>query len=829
MNEVKQLSVLENRPEGAAQARTENAVLLQANHFRKVYYPTVAIDDVSISINQGDILALVGANGAGKSTLIKSLSGVIRCDQGDLTFNGKQVDLSSYSPAVARRLGIRVVHQELSLCKNLTVYENFYIEQSQAFRSGIGWRKQARELAKQALDRVFPNHNIDVSAGLASLSIAQQQMVEIARATCDENLRLMILDEPTSSLPIEQTEQLQDYLMRTAKEGMTYIYISHRLKEITTIANRVFIMQNGNCKWEGNISDTSEEHMVRLMGESIGADMTDAVHETGVYPHNETISVACDGFESSRLHDIHFRACGGQILGLAGLEGSGQLELLQAIFSYAQKHKRGLTVQGKVAYVAGDRKKEGIFPLWSITDNQVITKAAHGGLFRHLSKKWLEDSVEYWYNELRIKSDGPQANITSLSGGNQQKVLIARALAAGVDIILLDDPTRGVDQPTKEALYDVFRQAAEQGKLVIWRTSDDAELDICTDILVMNDGKVMGSFASKEIDHQQILSLAFQNTEEKAQSLGHSRRIVLPQFTFALLGMILIYAVCGMRSPMIFQKFGFQLMAVGFAPLVFAVMAQTYIIGLGHVDLGIGAFCGLVNVICCTTLYENTPLGLLALAACLCAYVLMGFVICKRNVPAIIVTLGMSFVWSGIALSMQSIPGGTAPTWLRSIFYTNTPILNTIIFWMILAVAAAILLFRSRYGTVLRGFGNNESALINSGWSRAKAYMAVYLIAGVFGLLSGVATSSINNASDYSATNTYTMLSVASVIIGGGYFSGGVVSHFGAFCGAVIMTMISVLLGLFRVSTDYTASIQGLVLILILSIRLLKKKEGNAA
>ena len=250
---------------GAQEKQEDRIPLIQADHFRKVYFPTVAVDDISISIYKGDILALVGANGAGKSTLTKALSGVINCDEGELYVEGKEVDLSSYSPLTARKLGIRVVHQELSLCKNLTVYENFYVEQPQSAK-GSNWRKKARQMAKEALDKVFPEHGIDVNAGLDKLSIAQQQMVEIARATCDPDMRLMILDEPTSSLPAEQTGQLQDYLMRTAKEGMTYIYISHRLNEIMTIANRVYIMQNGNKKWEGSIHETSEEHMVALMG-----------------------------------------------------------------------------------------------------------------------------------------------------------------------------------------------------------------------------------------------------------------------------------------------------------------------------------------------------------------------------------------------------------------------------------------------------------------------------------------------------------------------------------------------------------------------------------
>lgn len=822
---VKRLSITVEIPK----EQTGKTPLIRAEHFRKVYFPTIAVNDISISINKGDILALVGANGAGKSTLTKALSGVINCDAGELFFDGKAVDLSGYNPAVARNLGIRVVHQELSLCKNLTVYENFYVEQSQSIKGGFGWRKEAQRMAKEALDTVFPGNTIDVTSGLDKLSIAQQQMVEIARATSDKNMKLMILDEPTSSLPVEQTKQLQDYLVKTGKEGMTYIYISHRLNEIMTIANRVYIMQNGNKKWEGTISETSEEHMVRLMGEGIGSgENVTECSDFQIPQVNPSVSVVCDGYSSGKLYDISFQAYGGQILGLTGLEGNGQLDLLQDIFQKAKKKLSGMQVTGKVAYVAGDRKKEGIFPLWSIADNQVITKAAGSGLFKYLSKEWLENSVGYWYDKLHIKSDGTDAPITSLSGGNQQKVLIARALVADADIILLDDPTRGVDQPTKNALYEVLREAATDGKLIIWRTSDDAELEFCTNLLVMNNGRVVGTFEGGKVDHEKIMSLAFENHEKKEEKVEERKKLQAPLFLFALIAMVAIYGICALRSPLLLSVYGVQLMVTGFAALVLCALSQTFIIGLSHVDLGVGNYCGLINVLCCTILFERPGLGTIALLAALCMYPLMGYVIHKRNVPAIIVTLGASFVWNGIALSLQSMPGGKCPVWMRAIFYTNTPFLNTICFWLIFLLIISILVYRSRYGTVLRGFGNNENAMMNSGWSRAKAYMAIYLLAGIFAMLAGICTSSINNASDASASSTYTMLSVASVIIGGGYFSGGVVTHFGAVCGAVSLTMISVLLGLMKVSTDYTASIQGLVLILILSLRLMKGRRKKA-
>ncbi len=808
----------------------KTAPLLRAEGFRVVYYPTVAVNHVSMEIPRGTIVALIGANGAGKSTMIKALSGIVRCDEGELYFDENKVDLQHYSPGIARALGIRVVHQELSLCKNLTVYENFFIEQAQIVKKTFGWRKQAKELAKAALDKVFPGNGIDVGAGLNGLSIAQQQMVEIARATSDQNMRLLILDEPTSSLPIEQTLQLQQYLTKTAREGMTYIYISHRLKEIISIADSVFIMQNGNEKWRGGIHETSEEHMLKIMVDGMeGAGTLEAQPDRP--EHNADIGVHCECYSTAALHNIDFHANGGQILGLTGLEGNGQLDLLQEIFRCGGKrrNKAGIQIQGRVAYVAGDRKKEGIFPLWSILDNQVITKAANANMFRYLSRDWVQNSVQYWYDKLHIKSNGTSAGITSLSGGNQQKVLIARALVADASIILLDDPTRGVDQPTKNALYALFREAAASGKLVIWRTSDDAELRYCTDLLVLNGGHIVGRFDNTNVSHETIISLSFESShEDKCEKIEVKKeRRSAPLFTFSLIALLVIYAVCSMRSPLLLSKYGLQLMVVGFASLVLCSLGQTFIIGLGHVDLGVGAFCGLINVICCTALYDKPLLGAIYLFSAFLAYPLMGYIIHKRRVPAIIVTLGMSFIWYGLALSLQSMPGGTCPAWIRTVFYTNTPVVNTLLIWLVAFIAIAIVFYRSRYGTVLRGFGNNETAMVNSGWSRAKAYMSIYALAGAFTFMAGVMTSAINNASDPSASGSYTVLSVAAVIIGGGYFSGGVVTLFGAVCGAVSLTMIGVLLGLLKVSTDFTASIQGLVLILILSLRLLKRKEGK--
>lgn len=804
----------------------ERKPFLRGRNLLKTFGHTTAVNNIDIDIHKGEVLALIGANGAGKSTLTNLLSGVIASDHGALTIGDEEINLNKYSSAEARQKGIRVVHQELSLCKNLTVYENFYIEHYQKLgKRSLNWRSQVKKITKQALDKVFSGNGIDINAGLATLSIAQQQMVEIARAISDPDAKILILDEPTSSLPAEQTTQLQEYIRNHVKDGITYVYISHRLHEIMNLATRVYIMQNGREKYQCPISETNIEDMVLRMGDGILGE-TGKNTEQSVPPHlNPNVYVKLDKYSTDKLKSIDNQMFGGEVIALTGLEGNGQSELLQEIFFQAGKKKHGLEITGKVAYVAGDRKKEGIFPLWSISDNTIISKIAGRFLFRILSADFVKSLVEKWNTRLKTKCESHQDLITSLSGGNQQKVLIARAMAVDADIILLDDPTKGVDVATKIELYEIFREASNEGKLVIWRTSDDTELEYCTKLFVMNSGAIAGEFSRNELEHSSVLRLSFQKKDKKEKEAENKVTRKSKLFLYSLLSTIILYSLCGFLSPAVFTKFGFELLAVGFAPFIFAALAQTFIIGLGHIDLGIGAFMGLINVVCSTVLDKHPGLGILFLAALLLLYSSMGLFVCWVNIPSIIVTLSMSFVWIGTAYVLQDVPGGHAPEVIINIFNFDNPVLQGIIVWLIIIIIVSILIYRSRYGTVLRGFGNNETAMRNSGWSKAKAYWVTYVIAGCYAFMGGIAQSAITGASDINASATYTILTVTAVIIGGGYFSGGVVTHLGAVFGGISLTLISVLLGLFRVSTDFTATIQGLVLILILSFRLFRKEK----
>ncbi len=809
---------------------SENNTFLELKDIVKIYGNTTANNHISMKLGKGAILELVGANGAGKSTLMRIISGVTIPNVGQMSMDNQDINWRKYSPSDASNMGIRVAYQELSLCENLKVYENFYVELNTLFSKEIRWRKKAIQLAEEQLNKVFPDNGIDVTCELSELSIAQQQMVEIARAFTDPNLKLLILDEPTSSLPIKQTNQLLEYIKRKSSEGITFIYISHRLFEIMEITNKICILKNGTLVWNGNTLDVTEEFLISTMGAS--ENPVELNHgkiekkETEILPDiNKNTLVQISNASHGMLRNISLNVYGGEVIGIAGLEGNGQRELLKVIFSTPFALRNSVKKCGSIAYVTGNRKEEGNFSLWSIMDNISITSKVKGPLFKVFSEKKTLIESKNIYDQLKIKGESPKADITSLSGGNQQKVLIARALLADADIIILDDPTRGVDIDTKRQLYNLFHEMAIRGKLVIWYSSDDAELDICSRVFVVRYGLIVKELNHKDISKDSIIEASFKAVEVKKTDVNAKRNKKIPSFTIPVLSLAVMYIACGLIQKSTFTIFGVELLISGSLPLIIATLGQVFIIGLSHTDLGIGNFMGLISVITATILCENPLSGLLCIIISLVLYSLMGLLICVRNIPAVIVTLGGSFVWTGSALVLQNMPGGNSPQLLTTIFNGSLFGVSNVVYIAIVVVLIASTIYRSKYGTVLKGFGNNEISMIRSGWSKKKAFVSIYLCAAVFAAVGGMAFTAITYSSDAEAMNSYTLLTVAAVILGGGTLIGGRVNHIGAACGALTLSLVTILLGFLHISTDLTAAVQGLLLIIILSLRLFKKEE----
>ncbi len=790
----------------------------------KTYGPTRAIDGLSFTVAAGEIVGLIGANGAGKSTLMRVLAGVTVPDTGALEIGGRSLDFGAFSPHGARKLGIRIVHQELSLCDSLTVAENFYVEQPGRGDLDPRWLQHYRRMALDSLHSIFPDNGIDAGKPTAQMSLPQRQMIEIARTACDPLLRVLILDEPTSSLDSLRSEQLARFIKDRAAAGVAVIFISHKLKEVAAIATRILVLRNGTLarKSDGAVMTVAE--MVTAMAGEAGQEL-EHLHRTSFNTAGEALVEIGSPWSAQ---SIQLRA--GQIVGLAGLEGNGQRDFLRTLHQAARGARPpGLACHAAVSFVPGDRKAEGIFPLWNVLRNATIGIIASGRNSCGVGEGAEKSAATAWLEAVQIPMARLASPILELSGGNQQKVLMARALMTETEVVLLDDPTRGVDVQIKRDFYRLIREIVEAGKLVVWYSSETIEFAECDYVLLFHDRSVRRTLTGSDLTEDAIVNASFSERSDAAAALPQSRTAggrvnalsVLPFFTAALMLLVI-----GLLNRNAVSALGLDLLMTAAIPLVLVSLAQLFIIGGSEIDLGIGAFAGLINVISATFLVSDPALGCVFLALALAGYMAFGLLVQARSIPAIIVTLGASFVWLGIGYTLQQTPGGSSPGWLAELAAFSFMNVPASALCLLAAAIVATAADASRRGVVLRGFGANPQSMVQSGWSPLSAALARYAMAGMFGLTAGLAMTAINTASDINAGNSYTLLSIAAVVIGGSSLAGGRITPLGTVFGAISLSLVGSLLGLLNASTDYNALVQGGLLIGIIYLRTIFSKAA---
>jgi ribose transport system ATP-binding protein len=465
-----------------------------------------ALDGVNFAITSGECIGLVGHNGAGKSTLMHILAGTLMPSQGHVLAAGAiQRD---YSPGNAMELGIRCVFQELSLCPNLTVAENARVYHA-ALR-GYGWRRRAANLIATKMDEIFPGHDIRPSDLVHDLSIGRRQMVEVARAFTDTRVpaRLIILDEPTSSLDAHASGQLLAHIRRAVGLGMSFVFISHLLGEILDCSDRIVVMRDGKIVDEDRAMALDRDKLVVTMGGSSGGPEAACAAAVG---GGAALRVRARPTRGKAGTELVARE--GEVIGLAGLAGHGQTELLRKIFLAATRRRVDIDVRAALALVAGDRQYDGIFPLMSIAENisvSTLPRLRDGIL---LSPRKEGALAEFWRGRVAIRTPDMRSNILSLSGGNQQKALFARALASDARIILLDDPTRGVDVATRQEVYDLIRGEARTGRTFLWYTTEADELMHCDHVYIFRNGGIVADLARGELSEEKVIHSSFQEAD----------------------------------------------------------------------------------------------------------------------------------------------------------------------------------------------------------------------------------------------------------------------------------------------------------------------------
>ncbi|WP_193335563.1 sugar ABC transporter ATP-binding protein [Devosia beringensis] len=467
----------------------------------KSFGPVRALAGASMVVRAGECIGLVGHNGAGKSTFVNIINGRLTPTAGQVQYGAHAADGGGRNADLAAANGIRSVFQELSLCPNLSVLENYRIP----FRNmpRWGWRKAALVAVMAALDEVFPGHGIGPDSVVADLSIAERQMVEIAIAFSARDIapRLVILDEPTSSLDAGISHQLLDHVRKFCAAGGAVIFITHMMGEIFQVADRIVVMKDGQIVEDRPTGTFTRQTLVDTMGH-----------------------VAADGGNFAEAHtervpgDIVLRlpnglsARQGEIVGLAGLAGHGQAEAL-ARFYFDKTSTWRARQQPDVVFVAGDRGRDGIMPIWSILKNLSLATLAEFGRRGLVDRRKEGELGATWKQKIQIKTPDLGNPILSLSGGNQQKVLFAKALASSALIVIMDDPMRGVDVGTKKEVYRMIRAEAEAGRTFLWYSTETDEILECDRVFVFRDSAISAELTGPQISEENILRASFEMQE----------------------------------------------------------------------------------------------------------------------------------------------------------------------------------------------------------------------------------------------------------------------------------------------------------------------------
>lgn len=489
-------------------------VLLHAVNITKQFPGTLALDNIQLELQAGEIHAVMGENGAGKSTLMKILSGVYTADSGEVQFEGRPI--APTNPYDALKLGIAIVHQELSDVPTLTVAENIFPRDLPTNVFGMVNYRRLYQNAQQVLEKM--NVAVSPRALIENLSIANRQLVEITRAL-SSSCKVLILDEPTSALTDSETEHLLALLRRLADEGTGILYISHKLKEVFAIADRVTVLRDGRYIGTQNISDTTPSDVIRMMvGRELGTMYPEKSTQTGE-PLLEVRDLRLPGSDASNSFTLY----AGEILGFAGLIGSGRSELMRAIFGADPIAHGQIFLEGReiritsprqaidsgLGYLPEDRKMAGLFLEMSVKMNiesAVLDEVSQGGFLVASRENRL---AQEYVQRLKISTPHVEQEVRRLSGGNQQKALLARWLAIHPRILIVDEPTRGIDVGARKEIHFLLRSLVESGIGVIMISSELLEILGMSDrILVMHEGAIVAEYASSEATEEKIIRAA---------------------------------------------------------------------------------------------------------------------------------------------------------------------------------------------------------------------------------------------------------------------------------------------------------------------------------
>jgi ribose transport system ATP-binding protein len=839
----------------------------------KRYDGVTALADVNFQCSLGTIHAVIGENGAGKSSLMKVIAGVIRPDEGRIYVENTEVRFAS--PTDANRCGIACIFQELSLLPDLSVADNISIVNPPK-RFGLIDRPRQWRRAREIL-REIGCTDIHPSDRVKDLPLSRQQMVEIAKALVRQS-RLIIMDEATSALTARDVDQLYKIIRQLRDRGLAILYISHRMHEIAALADTCSVFRNGkHIETFPMVAKKTAEIVPLMIGRDVGqayppkparsvnANPTGGVEGSG--PEAPALEVRNLSF-ARVLNDLSLRLNKGEIVGLGGLDGKGQSDFLLALFGVLRAVEGKLLINGNprtiahpsqakavgMALIPEDRKTQGLLLPMSIRDNLVLAAASDLSSRGVINPKKEQAAVEGEVRRLRIKVNDLDAPVRTLSGGNQQKVVIGKWLMKRPRILLLNDPTRGIDVSTKQEVYRLIRELAQAGIAILFYSTDYEELiEMCDRVVVCYGGKFIRELKGAELNEHSLITASLNLGEELVRSeaattvrtdagIGQPKQQALRRLWRQNAGPLMalfVFAVMFLLFS-IRQQNGLStnvLTSVSNKAVILALvaMAQTLVIITGGFDLSAGM---IMTMACCmaSVVLNGTPwqiaLGALAvLGSGLVAGAINAAIVVWGRIQPIIVTLATGAIYFGVSLWLRPSPGGEVSEDLsNALTYDFFGIPTTFL------LLAGVWLFvwwpfrNSVPGRTCFALGSAESAAYMSGLAIGRSRFAAYSLAGVLAAAGGLLLALISLSGEASASQggLYTLNSIAAVAIGGTSLFGGSGGMIGSILGALVLRTISDLLFVFNAPALWQPLFQGFILlgaVCIGGLRVLRRKN----
>lgn len=794
-----------------AQSKSKS-VVMELREISKDYSGVPALTNVSLQIRSGEVHALLGENGAGKSTLMNVASGTVTPTKGDLLVHGNKY--ASLTPALAAELGIAIVHQHPAVLEDLTVLENLQVALPKSIFKG----QPSEKIGAELMARV--GLKISLSQRVEDLTVAQKHLLEIAKALATSP-KILVLDEPTAALGQDSVELLFQLVANEIKNGTAVIYITHRLAEVRELADIVTVLRDGYLMATSKIDEVTD---AKLLSQIIGRELDSAFpaktkKPSGAKPNLVVSALSGDGFT-----DINMEAYPGQIIGIAGVVGNGQSQLIKALAGQAEFNgsvtvngvaKSARDLNGKAALMPADRQREGVMMRMSVRENSALSSLKKFKNLGLLSRKKEVNNVHETLTSLSIKAPSLESPVSALSGGNQQKVVMARALLSDPLMILADEPTQGVDVGARSDLYEILRKASAEGIPVVIASSDAKELEgLCDTVYVLSRGQVVKVLHDGENREKAMIEAAVTSTTQvirieraqREQKLGNEnfvdkfRRFLKGDYAPPLMLAIVMVALALYILPTsesYLDDFNISSILLLVSALGFVAIGQTTVMMTGGIDLSSGPLIGFLVVIASFFINDEAPLTAIILGLVTMAVVaaLVGLVnsslIRFVKFTAIAATLTTYIAIGGFAFILRPEPDGYISIEVSDILNSTTgPIPNVFIALVIVTIGMEYLLRKSRWGWQLRAVGSNEESARQVGVQTTRTIIGTYVIASLFVFLGATLLMVQLGIGDASQGVTYTLSGITAVVLGGTSLMGGRGTYVGTLMGAILLIQV---------------------------------------